>query len=450
MSEFQKFHYKTADEFKTDLQKYSPHVPYADDLTPLTRELRLGDKTLSNRMTVHPMEGADGEPDGSPGELTYRRYRRFAAGGAGLLWFEATAVVHEGRANPRQLYLHKDNIDAYKKLLDESRKAASDAGLPQPYTVIQLTHSGRQSRPNDAPEPIIACESPVLDRVPGRVVTDDELERLRDRYVEAAVLAAEIGFDAVDIKACHGYLLGELLAAFERPGKYGGSFENRTRFMLEIVEAIRARLGTKVGLASRYGVWDSVEYPYGWGVSREDPRVADFSEPVRLAEMLRDRGVGVMDITCGNPYFNPHVNRPFDQGFYTPPEHQMEGAAKLLGAARVIQAAVPEVAVIGTGLSWYRQFGGNVAAGMVGEGWFSLAGFGRQSFAYPDFPLDVMRKGALDAKKCCIACGNCTQIMRDGGRTGCLVRDAEIYAPIFKEGRAGKPPVDMSRIAEHI
>ena len=450
MAEYKRFRYKTAEEFRRDLALYAPETPFADDLSPLGRECRIGGRTLANRLAVHPMEGADGEADGSPGELTFRRYRRFAAGGAALLWFEATAVVREGRANPRQLYLHKNNVDAYKRLLEEALRTARKAGRPQPYTVVQLTHSGRQSCPGSEPEPIIACSSPVLDRRPGRVITDDELDRLRDSYAAAAALAADIGFDAVDVKACHGYLLGELLTAVGRPGKYGGSFENRTRFMLETIAAIRAGGGGRLDLASRYGAWDSIPYPYGWGVSKEDYHVPDFNEPVQLARLLRNSGVRLLDVTCGNPYYNPHVNRPFDQGFYTPPENQMESAFKLLTAAKAIQAAVPEVAVIGTGLSWYRQFGANVAAAAVDAGWFTLAGFGRQAFAYPGFPDDILRGGGLAAEKCCIACGNCTQIMRDGGRAGCMARDREVYMPIYREGRAGKPPVDMSRVAEHI
>ena len=447
-AEFRRFGYRTADEFMADLERLSPEIPFSGDMAPLARELAVGGKIVPNRLAVHPMEGADGKDDGSPDELTFRRYRRFASGGAGLLWFEATAVVPEGRANPRQLWLHRENADSYRKLLDESLAAAASAGARRPCTVLQLTHSGRQSRPGQAPAPIIACVNPFLDRHPGRVITDDELERLRDQYVEAAVLAADAGFDAVDVKACHGYLLGELLSAHQRPGKYGGSFENRVRFLLETVEAVHAKLGNRIAVACRFGVWDSI--PDGWGISRDEYRQADFSEPMALAQLLRDREVRILDVTCGNPYYNPHVNRPFDQGFYTPPEHPMLGAAKLLAAAKAIQAAVPDVAVIGTGLTWYRQFGANIAAAAVRDGWFSLAGFGRQFFAYPDFPWDILEKGGLDPAKCCIACGNCTVIMRDGGRAGCLVRDREVYAPIYKEGRAGKPAIDMSRVAEHV
>lgn len=450
MSTFKPFHYRDSHEFIRDLAQVAPPPPFADDLSPLASQCVIGGKQVANRLAIHPMEGADGELDGSPGELTSRRYRRFASGGAGLLWFEATAVVNEGRANPRQLYIHAGNVEAYRRLLTDSLAETARLGLPRPYTVLQLTHSGRQSRPGKEPEPIIACDNPILDRKPGRIITDDELKRLREHFIDAAAMAADIGFDAVDVKACHGYLLGELLAARQRPGQYGGSFENRIRFMIEVVDGIRDRLGDRIGIASRYGVWDCVAFPYGWGVSEEDHRVPDFSEPIRLAEILRDHGVRLLDVTCGNPYFNPHVNRPFDKGFYTPPQYQLQGVAGLLSAARAIQTSVPDLAVVGTGLSWCRQFGANVAAGGVRDGWFTLAGFGRQSFAYPEFARDILEHGGLRPEKCCVACGNCTVMMRDGQAAGCMVRDGETYLPLYRAGRKDKPPVDMTRMGENI
>lgn len=449
-TEWKRFNFKTTEEFTAELHRRTPGIPFSEDMSALAREVRVGAKAAPNSLAVHPMEGADGTADGSPDELTFRRYRRFAEGGAGLLWYEATAVVHEGRANPRQLWIHKENADAYRRLLDESHAHGVAAGRARPYTVLQLTHSGRQSHPGGGLPPVIAQVSDLLDRAPGRVITDDELERVRDAYVAAARLAADIGFDAVDIKCCHGYLVGELLTARNRPGKYGGSFENRTRFLLETVDAVKAAAGSRVDLASRFMAWDCIPWPWGWGVNEAEYLVPDFTEPVALAKMLAARGVKILDVSCGNPYFNPHVNRPFDSGFYTPPINQFDGAELLLTAAKTIQAAVPDVVVIGTGFGWYRQFGANIAAATVADGWFRMAGFGRQAFAYPDFARDILERGALDPAKCCVACGNCTQIMRDGGRSGCMARDREVYLPIYRQGREGKPAVDMLRIAEHI
>jgi 2,4-dienoyl-CoA reductase-like NADH-dependent reductase (Old Yellow Enzyme family) len=455
MSEHQRFHYKTAEEFKADSMRYSDGLPWSDDLSILGKPVVIGDKRAPNSMAVNPMEGCDGTADGKPGELTLRRYERFARGGAGLLWLEACAVVHEGRANPRQPYLTESNYDAFAEMTDLIyTSASSEFGTDfRPYTVIQLTHSGRYSRPDSGPAPIIAARNPYLDKNLGDdypVITDGELEALEDKYVEAALMAQRLGYDAVDVKCCHRYLISELLSAFTRDGNYGGSFENRTRFLLNIVDKIRDRAGASLGISLRMNAYDSIPYPYGWGVSQEDVHTPDLSEPIKLVGMLEKRGVQLVNVSCGNPYYNPHVNRPYDKGPYTPLFHQLDNVTSLLTIARDIQKAVPGIVLISTGYSWLREFGAHVAAGCLKEGWSTMAGFGRQAFAYPDFAKDILQNGGMDRKKCCLACSNCTDIMRDGGMTGCVPKDPEVYAPIFKRGREGKAPVDGSRLAEHI
>ncbi|NLO82358.1 MAG: flavin oxidoreductase/NADH oxidase [Clostridiales bacterium] len=455
MGKHERFRLLDLDELQEKISKLGLEIPLSDNLGLLARPVKVAEKTIPNALSVHPMEGCDGTVDGEPDELTYRRYRRFASGGAGLLWLEATAVVHEGRANPLQLYLCRKNKDAFGKLFDtivETARAefGSNHGV---YTVVQLTHSGRYSKPEGKPAPIIATRNPYLGRnLPEDypVIDDEQLERLEDCFVEAAVLAGEIGFDAVDIKACHGYLNSELLSAYTRDGKYGGGFENRTRFLLNIVDKIRDRLGDAIDITLRLNAYDAVPYPYGWGVDRADYRKADLSEPIKLLRMLRDRGIKMVNISCGNPYYNPHVGRPYDTGPYIPPEHPLEGVARMLNITKTIQQSVPDMVVIATGLSWLRQLSPFVAAGGIEKEWFGLAGYGRQAFAYPQFARDIVENGALDARKCCIACGKCSEIMRDGGRTGCVIRDAEVYASIYRAGREGKPPIQSNRVAEHV
>ena len=450
MTTHQRFHMDTLEQFKRTMEENSVDLPLSEDLSILSEPLRIGGKTVLNRLAIHPMEGCDGKEDGSPSDLVFRRYERFAKGGAGLLWVEATAVTQNGRANPRQLYLNQQTKDGFQRLFDKIQEDRLSAS--RPYTVLQLTHSGRYSRPEGKPAPIVAVRNPYLDGkgLDYSVITDSELEALEDKYVEAAVLAQEVGFDAVDIKACHRYLNSELLSAFTREGRYGGSFENRTRFLIDIVEKIRSRLGDSMDVAVRLNVYDAIPYPYGWGVNREDFRIPDLSEPKKLARMLWERGVRIINVTCGNPYYNPHVNRPYDIGFYTPPEHPLVGAERILRCGREIQDAVPEMTVIGTGLSWMREYGALVAAGAVGRGWFKLAGFGRQAFAYPDFPLDIFREGGMKRSKCCISCSKCSEIMRFGGKTGCVIKDSKIYAPLYKECRDGKPTLIGDLLAEHV
>ncbi len=452
MAQHDRFHYKNLDELKEDMTRMGLDIPVSADVAVLSRPIALGERTIPNRLAINPMEGCDGTPEGRPSGLTRRRYRRFGGSGAGLVWYEATAVVNEGRANPRQLQINEETRGDIAATLEELRGAASAAGHGRPYSVLQLTHSGRYSRPGSTPAPVVAARNPFLDaRFPEvRVISDEELEQLEEKFVSAAQAAAEAGFDAVDVKACHGYLLAELLSAHTREGRYGGSFENRTRLLCSIVDKIRDRLGEKITLAVRLGVYEQAPHPYAWGADKDDYHRPDYAEPARLVKLLWEKGVKLFGISAGNPYFNPHLTRPYDKGVYLPPVHPLEGVHLLLRAAQAMQAAAPEAVIMGAGLSWLRQFSPNVAAGCVEQGWLKIAGFGRLSIAYPDFAADLLKAGALDPKKTCLACSQCTTIMRDGGCAGCVPRDKEVYLPIYKKGREGKPPLESGRVAEHL
>ena len=452
MAPHHRFLYKSLDELREDMTRMGLDIPVSSDVAVLFRPIAIGNKTVSNRLAINPMEGCDGTPEGKPSDLTRRRYRRFGKGGAGLVWYEATAVVNEGRANPRQLQINKETWADVAATLRELLEAAEAAGHGRPYSVLQLTHSGRYSRPGSAPAPIVAVPNPFLDaRLQGvRVISDEELEELEERFVSAAEMAVEAGFDAVDIKACHGYLLAELLSAHTREGRYGGSFENRTRALCSIVDKIRDKLGDKIAVAVRLGAYEQLPHPYAWGADKDDYHRPDYTEPAALVKLLWDRGVRLFGISVGNPYYNPHLTRPYDKGGYIPPMHPLEGVRLLLGAAKAMQAAVPEAVIMGAGLSWLRQFSPNVAAGCVEQGWLKLAGFGRQAIAYPGFAADLLKTGVLDPKKTCRACSQCTTIMRDGGCAGCVARDKEVYGPIYRKGREGKPAAQAARPAEHL
>ncbi|HOF17866.1 MAG TPA: NADH:flavin oxidoreductase, partial [Phycisphaerae bacterium] len=308
MAQPHRFAYRSLHELKDEISRRDLDLPTSDDLSILATPVSFGRLTVPNRFAAQPMEGCDGGADGAPGELTVRKYRRLAAGGVGMIWFEACAVVPEGRANPRQLWLHEGTAGAFAAMVRATRQAAADAGGPQPVLVLQLTHSGRYSRPVDKPAPIIAHHSAVLDprhNLPADypLISDERLDALQDDFVRAALLAAEAGFDAVDLKSCHRYLLSELLASFTRAdSRYGGSYENRTRMLRETSAKVRRAVGTRVEVTSRLNAFDAIAHPYGWGVSRNDALRPDLSEPVRLIGELREAGCGGINITIGNPY----------------------------------------------------------------------------------------------------------------------------------------------------
>lgn len=449
------FTYKTLEELARERDRLSLDLPLSSDLDCLAEPVRVDGYTLPNTLVIQPLEGCDSTPGGSPGPKTIRRYHRFARGGAGLIWFEAAAVTGSGRGNPRQLWLRLDNLPAFADLVSGVRReaAAARGEAHRPLCILQLTHAGRYSRPAPAGGPVFAFHDPLLDegsRIEAGMtpVTDAALDHLLERYGHAAKLAQEAGFDGVDIKACHRYLVSELLAARGRPGRYGGGLPGRMRFLLQAVEQIRKETGPGFVIASRISAYDGLPLPWGWGADREDPRRIDLAEPAALARELYARGVTLLNVSAGNPYFNPFLTRPSEwalPGVPPPPEHPLQGVARLLNLAARLQRAVPQAVVVGSGFSWLRQFFPQVAAGSLAAGRFRLVGAGRLALAYPDFAGDLLTGGCIDSARVCITCGKCSQIMREGGMSGCVIRDQELYGPIYRAGKKKESPEPFLR-----
>lgn len=449
MAGHEKFNFKSLAEIREKAKELNADVKFQEDLSPLFQPQKIGTnaapKVAPNSMAVLPMEGCDSNRDGSPSELVERRYMRFAQGGAGLLWWEACAVVPEGRANSLQMMLTASNVSTFARLLEKTNQAAADCNGTEhrPVNVLQLTHSGRYSRPEGhVSQAIVPQHDPLLDPRSGigpdsKLVTDAYLDALTERYVQSAILAQKAGFDGVDIKSCHRYLLNELLASHTREGKYGGSFENRTRFLRQTIEAVREAAGPDFIVACRFNVFDAHPYPYGFGCDKEDMWKFDPTEPMALVKMLCDAGVDLLSNSAGNPYYiYPQVTRPFDlssKGIPTPEEHQLTSIARLFDFTRQIQQAAGGIPVVGNGYSWLRQFAPYAGAANLANGSCRFMGLGRSSFAYPSAPFDLKNSGAMDPKKCCVTCSKCTQIMRDHGRTGCVIKDSEVYLSLFKE-----------------
>jgi len=430
--------YTTLQEFHTQNGKLCTKLPFTEDTAVLAAPLTLGGKTVPNRLACQAMEGCDGTADGSPDVLTKRRYERFAKGGAGLIWFEATAVMEEGRANPRQLYITENNLDRFKKQVEDIKETALRENGWVPVVIMQATHSGRYSKPCGTPAPLIAYNNPIFEKdnpiSADRIVTDDDLDRVGEALVRGAVLAEKAGFDGVDIKCCHRYLNSELLSAYERSGRYGISLENRTRLLRESVQGAIESCSKDFIVSSRLNVYDGFPYPYGFGVKRDGSPDFDITEPDWLIKELYKLGVRILNITMGNPYFNPHVNRPFARGGYEASEHPLEGVARVLSGTAELKKRNPQMAVICSAVSYLGVAAPNVVAAFIQNGGFDFAGFGRTVFAYPDFAKDILTKGGMDQNKICICCSKCTEIMRTpGGTPGCVIRDREIYGPIYQK-----------------
>ena len=385
--------------------------------------LVINGRTLKNRLVLQPMEGCDCLPDGSPSELTLRKYGKAAESGAGTVWFEASAVCPEGCANDRQMVITEQNVDAFARMLDGMRKQSP---TDQTY-ILQLTHSGRQSV-----RPIVAYRNALYEK--DRPVNDDcvaedgYLELVPEMFEKTARLAVRAGFDGVDVKACHGYLLSESLSAYDRPGKYGGSFENRTRLFLDCIRAVKPALPGDRLLTCRLGVSEMVPYPYGFGAD-EQGRL-DMTEGDRLIGLLQDEGVHILNVTVGNPYFVPHINRPFRRGPYVPPETPETGLKRLEDIETHIKREFPRLVTVASGISYYREKVLDEAEKLLSHGACDLVGIGRMWLAYPDIYNDYL-KGAVERRKCCLTCSKCTELMRLDAPSGCVVFD-EYYRELYR------------------
>jgi 2,4-dienoyl-CoA reductase (NADPH2) len=437
MAAHAKFRLRTAGELRDEAGRLGLEIPYEESASILLEKASVAERSVPNRLAVLPMEGADAETDGAPSEWTFRRYRRYAAGGSGLIWCEATAVRRDGRSNPGQLMLTEKTLGGFAKLADEVRAAATKEWGPvhRPLFVLQLTHSGRFSKPEGTPSPIIVQHNFHLDPLHGLppdypLVSDGELEEVRDDLVAAAELAAAAGFDGVDIKACHGYLVAETLAAFNRTdSRYGGPFENRARLLLETIRLIRQEAPGLL-VTCRISASDTVPFPFGFGMDPDAPETISLAETKTLVSLLARAGVGFLAASLGIPYWKPYFGRPFDEpvpGGKLPEEHPLEGVARHLRIASELQRFSPGTAIVGAGYSWLRTFGPGVGAAMVASGRTAIFGLGRGALAYPDFAKDLAARGRLDSRKVCTTCSLCSHLLRQGRRTGCAVRDAGVY-----------------------
>ena len=467
------FKYKNPADVVADADRLGlSHIAMSDDLSVMFTPCEVGGRTVGNRWAIQPMEGCDGTLDGLPDELTFRRYVRFGSGGAKLIWGEATAIGDNARMNPRQLWLHDGSAAVIEKMLADCRTAHREScGDDRDLLLgLQLTHSGRFS----FRRPLLATHDPILDpltrdKSTGRFVdasypllSDDDLKRIEDQYLAAARLAARIGCDFVDIKQCHRYLLSELLAATNRPGEYGGSLENRTRLVRNVITRIRHELPS-LRITSRFNAYDGIPYrgagdefigepcPHelplttAFGTDPFDHLRDDLTEPLQLARWLREWGVCLLNVSLGNPYANPHLVRPAEYppvDGYKPPEHPLIGVDRHFRIAARIQNEVPDLPVVGSGYSWLQDFVPQAAAANVSLGRAAFAGLGRGTLSQPDFVKQLADTGRLDRKRVCRTFSYCTNLMRTKDHplgqyaTGCPPFDKEVYGPLWKEAEA--------------
>ena len=434
----ERFHYKTLEEVKERAEELKVYLPFSSSTDILKTPLKVGNVTFHNRMGIAPMEGADSLEDGSPSDYTIRRYVNEAIGGSALIWFEAISIVPEGRSSKTQLLLTEEKVESYKRMNEKIKEAGRKANGFEPYLIMQANHSGRYSNPDNRPAPMIAYRHPQLEQYRAAddscIVTDDYLKSLEESFGKAALLAKKAGFDAVDIKSCHGYLLAELLSAYDRPGQYGGNYENRTRLLKNGIKAAKVWEDENFQVTCRLGIYDGYEYPWGFGVSEGSGLKPDLKEPIRLVkELYGNCGIQMMNLTMGNPYATTHVTRPFDMGKYEPEEHPFTGIGRMIAGIGEVKKAVPEMVIFGSAPTYLRQFADLYTAGAVEEGFCDGMLFGRMAFADPDYANEIIKNGRIDPKRVCMTCGKCGDLIRAHKPTGCVIRDPKTFMPFYKE-----------------
>lgn len=418
----------TPGEFQNRVQELGLDIPFDPVVEPapsglLSRPVEIDGFRVGNRFCILPLEGWDSDEDGNPTDVSVERWRRLGRSGAKLIWGESAAVRPDGRSSPQQLLVDRATLPGLEML----RLAAVEAhrqthGDPSDFKVgLQLTHSGRYSKPHGMSSPVSVRHHPYLDRSVGPppdqpLLGDDEIYGLIETYVTAVGLAAEAGFDFVDLKACHGYLGHELLGAFERAGDFGGSFENRVRFLTTIASMAKAAV-PGIRLTLRLSAFDTVthvadedgvgrpitegNYRYWFGTD-ETGHTIDLAEPVRLLTMMQDTGVNPVCITGSSPYNARHLQRPalnVSPGEYLPPEDPLVGVARHLEVTRRLKGAVPGLVVVGSGYSYLQQWVPNVAQAVVRSGGADIVGLGRLHLASPTVPSDVLSGRGLDTEK---------------------------------------------------
>jgi 2,4-dienoyl-CoA reductase-like NADH-dependent reductase (Old Yellow Enzyme family) len=369
----------------------------------LFQPLTLKRRTLRNRLAAQAMEGNDGEDGGKPSARTIERYQKLAEGGWGLVVVEALSVVESSLARVNGMTLNKSGLDAFKRLAGRVKETNPDVCL-----LFQLTHSGGQSgtfsdRVTLGPE-----------RAGYRRLGTDEIDRIRDAFAAASLLAEQAGADGVDLKMCHGYLGAEMLRpANTRADKWGGSFENRTRFLREVVSSARAAVaGDDFIIGSRVSMYEGIRG--GCGTAGPDEIVEDLAEMGEIIRLMARLGMDYVNVSAGIPALTGAITRPTEPSKYLALHHLRY--AKL--ATELINSESLAMKVIGSAYSSFKQEAPAVCAEMLQKKYVDICGFGRQSFADPLTPAKVQ---SGEKAAWCVLCSGCTKLMVSQRNDGCVV-----------------------------
>lgn len=400
----QRFYLDRGADLAGEITRLGLDLPLAGDYSSLARSLALGGITLANRLCADPLGGGDAGREGAPSRLTHRRYRQLARGGFGLIWFETTWVAADPElTGPHSLKLDQATLPAFAGLTDKVRAEAAAAGFAAPALILQLDH------PQPARTP---CDEIV------------------GRYLAAAGLARQAGFDGVDLRCC-----GDNLLQRECEKELAGDHARLTDSLPALIlQEIGARYPDLI-LAVRLCAFAARSRPPGMGTSLRDHRQPDLQRLQPLLSLLQQKRVSLLNITANHPNLRAKVETAAASPLAPeefPHEHPLSDLGRRLQITAEIKKAVPGMALVAGGFSWLRHLLPQVASGALEAGIADLIGLGRPSLAYPGLAADLLAGRAMDEDKCCNQCSACVQLRAWGAPAGCLLHDPGVYGREYR------------------
>ncbi len=362
--------------------------------------MKIGRRTAQNRFVAQPMEGNDAI-DGKVSDRCIKRYTKLAQGNWGVIVIEALTVSDDALARKNQMIINRENLPGFKRLVSEMKKAD-----PNVIILFQITHSGRKSG-KDFSRP-----TALYDPAPHEhLLTTEEIDEIQRKFIEVSLLSEEAGADGVDFKMCHGYFGCELLRpANQRDDKWGGSFENRTRFLTESVKEIKSRLkNDDFIIGSRISYWEGIKG--GCGTKSADDALEDLTEMDEVIKLMVKLGCDYVNVSAGIPGLTSEITRPTNPSkyFYL---HQFR-------YARRAKSIVGEnMKVFGSAYSVLQEEGITLAEENLQRGDTDFVGWGRQTLSDPLFPKRVANGENVDY---CKACSGCSRLMIKQEKVKCII-----------------------------
>ncbi|WP_333813881.1 NADH:flavin oxidoreductase [Muricomes intestini] len=394
----------------------------------LMQPIKIGNRIAQNRFFIQAMECNMEDETGNPSEETIQRYCELAEGGAGLISLEAISVTRECRARDNQLTIMPGNEEALTELVRRVHEAN-----PKTLFIFQLTHSGEISNPEFSKR---VTPNP-LPGYGGELLTEEDVERIMDSYVTAAKIAYDAGADGIDMKLCHGYLGSQMIRPHnDRNWKYGGSWENRSRFAYELIERIREAVpDTDFLVGSKISAWEG--FPGGFGTDGPHSPIMDLTEPIKLIQGLEARGANFFIQSAGSPSITVSLTQVDKHIPYYAYLHQY-------WAKEFRKALKPETVVIGSNFSPFRSGRNglcavteeesnllNYGAWCIDNDVCDMVALGRQSFADPYLPRKV-EEGKESEIKWCLLCDSCLELLIQQSRVGCCVYDKASHEELVR------------------